>query len=554
MKSCLKVTPPYTPLLDSSFGSPSGSRSASPTADSMQLPTLRKRVSFCHDHLEEYFEADDWDRTPAPVAPKLSYQEILELKEIMKSLPRAPSSSSRQPFSSTSIPRSISPPSQSNPPFPISRFAAAPSLTPSKWKNRDDSRSTVDPEILPYLDSVPIRLLPLLPPTQETPISSSPQSASTSSTATLAQLTQPPSASVPRTTLINHPTSITLPTTTTATPLPSPMPTPQQQGPPRRKPNFAFVPLLPVQEEVKVAVEPPILTPSTPTRKFNMNFVPLLLPEEAPKPAISSLPAIRPPTSFSELEPAETTPQAETPPEDDDHHDEFEQEFSPPSSYVPLNFNRSYAPTPSLCSASDTESETPSVSSPCPSSPAESEYIKSHYFDSRLGVVSHGDGYDVASSNYNPYFPPLPISSSMPSHVLSDALAGKRVHLQALPSPALQPPSPFSLNPADDDSTGAEALTPTKGVRRPFIPRPSSLSSLSAAAAQSQEVLDAVSETLGALTVTSTPTLESPAPETPELTIAYMRAAAYARAPDDWTRMAQRGESILEPSIRRREL
>ena len=33
---------------------------------------LRKSVSFCQD--EEYFEADDWDRTPAPVAPKLSYQ------------------------------------------------------------------------------------------------------------------------------------------------------------------------------------------------------------------------------------------------------------------------------------------------------------------------------------------------------------------------------------------------------------------------------------------------------------------------------------------------
>lgn len=335
------------------------------------------------------------------------------------------------------------------------------------------------------------------------------------------------------------------------------MPTPQHQVPPRRKPNFAFLPLLPVQEEVKAPVEPPILTPPTPTRKFNMTFVPLLPPEEVSKPSIPSLPAIKPPTSINELEPAETTPQAETPPEDDSHHDELEQEFSPPSSYVPLNFHRTYAPTPSLCSASDTdtESETPSVSSPCPSSPAESELIKSHYFDSRLGVVSHSDSYDVAASNHNPYFPPLPISSSMPSHVLADALAGKKVQLQALPSPALQPPSPFSLNPADDDtlSTGAEAPTPTKGLKRPFIPRPSSLSSLSATAVQSQEVLDAVSETLGALAVTSTPTLESPAPETPELTIAYMRAA-YTRAPDDWTRMAQMGESILEPSIRRREL
>lgn len=46
----------------------------------------------------------------------------------------------------------------------MSRFATAPSLTPSRWKNRDESASAVDPAILPYLDSVPIRLLPLLPP------------------------------------------------------------------------------------------------------------------------------------------------------------------------------------------------------------------------------------------------------------------------------------------------------------------------------------------------------------------------------------------------------
>lgn len=71
MKSCLKPTPPYTPLLHSTVGTPSGSGTASPASEH---PSLRKTVSFCQEQLEEYFEADDWDRTPAPVAPKLSYQ------------------------------------------------------------------------------------------------------------------------------------------------------------------------------------------------------------------------------------------------------------------------------------------------------------------------------------------------------------------------------------------------------------------------------------------------------------------------------------------------
>ena len=51
---------------------PSGSGTRSPVSGGMSTPALRKCVSFCQD--EEYFEADDWDRTPAPVAPKLSYQ------------------------------------------------------------------------------------------------------------------------------------------------------------------------------------------------------------------------------------------------------------------------------------------------------------------------------------------------------------------------------------------------------------------------------------------------------------------------------------------------
>ncbi|OBZ73575.1 hypothetical protein A0H81_05998 [Grifola frondosa] len=38
------------------------------------------------DELEEVFVADEWDRTPAPATPKLSYQDILELKQLRISL------------------------------------------------------------------------------------------------------------------------------------------------------------------------------------------------------------------------------------------------------------------------------------------------------------------------------------------------------------------------------------------------------------------------------------------------------------------------------------
>ncbi|PSR80377.1 hypothetical protein PHLCEN_2v6762 [Hermanssonia centrifuga] len=79
MKSCLK-SPPLTPncSLDCS---PSGSGSASPGSSNIRLPCLRKQVSFCEKEggLEEFFQADDWDRTPAPVAPKLCYQYVFSL-------------------------------------------------------------------------------------------------------------------------------------------------------------------------------------------------------------------------------------------------------------------------------------------------------------------------------------------------------------------------------------------------------------------------------------------------------------------------------------------
>lgn len=65
MKSCLKSpTPPFSPYV-----------SEPPTPNEFIRPPLQKTVSFCADEeLEEVFEVEDWDRSPLPVTPKLSYE------------------------------------------------------------------------------------------------------------------------------------------------------------------------------------------------------------------------------------------------------------------------------------------------------------------------------------------------------------------------------------------------------------------------------------------------------------------------------------------------
>ncbi|KAI0955356.1 hypothetical protein AcW1_006963 [Taiwanofungus camphoratus] len=74
---------------------------------------MQKRVSFCEEEaLEEVHEADEWDRSPAPVTPRLSYQDVLELKQLRLCLPRtAPCPTPRQPFT-TSLPPAL----QTHPP------------------------------------------------------------------------------------------------------------------------------------------------------------------------------------------------------------------------------------------------------------------------------------------------------------------------------------------------------------------------------------------------------------------------------------------------------
>ncbi|KAF8987402.1 hypothetical protein BDQ17DRAFT_1258604, partial [Cyathus striatus] len=91
-----------------------------------QRPPFRRTLSVCFEEqvCQQVFTADEWDRTPTEPARKLSYQDILELKEIQRSLPIA-----------------------DQPPDPIS--------------GKPPSR---------YLRTVPIGLLPLLPQECPTPM------------------------------------------------------------------------------------------------------------------------------------------------------------------------------------------------------------------------------------------------------------------------------------------------------------------------------------------------------------------------------------------------
>lgn len=525
-------------------------------------------------------------------------RDVLELKQLQLSLPRAPV---HRPFISSTPRCSYGPPSGP----PVSRFAAAPSLTPSKWKNRDDSRSNIDSDILPYLDAVPIQLLPLLETPPSTPQSPSPspsptptpsgsQSQSASDTPTPTDLDTTHSISAQF--MPSAAASASAFTTQSSTPLdvsassgsasssqassestpivtpaiiidPSspvvvdpPFASPQPvrditlKSSPRRTPNFQFVPLLPVQDEHKPPPEPPVQKPVEPRRKFNMAFVLLLPPVEVPsvqaESAIPAAPQSQPSPSAPELASRETNTappveealasfslhhdipseseaedatDSESPPEPSSHHQHHRRRLMT----IPLySSSPSSSTTPSLSSASDTddmdtESEAPSVvdGESVPGSPSE-QGASSEYFAVGVGITE---------GEVNPYFPMLPSSHSTSSRQHSPhtprqrpipdlcmiarpgqtpplsslypdvtvpmltkrgelgEVVVRKVKLEAIPSPSLVPPSPFSLYPpspefrktnASTSSTQQGAEGPVVMTKRAFFTRNSSKLSL----------------------------------------------------------------------------
>ncbi|GBE86308.1 hypothetical protein SCP_0901870 [Sparassis crispa] len=465
MKSCLK-SPPLSPE-QSPPSSPSGS--GSPLR--YLRPHPHKTVSFCsEDCLEEVFVADEWDRSPAPVTPRLSYQDVLELKQLRLSLPRTPPSPSfRQPFT-TSLPDAYASSSSENSDscsglssasFPVSRLASQPSQTPSRWKNRP--QPPIDPDILPYLDAVPIRLLPLLDaysptPEPDTVPTSAPVSTCPDRSASSFQplSVPPPQVPPPRIPPAIHVPTLPQEPTRPASPSDSPTTPTSVLPPPRRTLNFAFLPLLPVDPSPPVPL--PVLTleqTPKPKRLFNMTFVTLAAPVE---PSISSTPEV-PPFVF----PPSLETSASNPP-------------SPiPTARVPLMLTlppqpRSTAPTPLLSPSSpdvdadtdstvdtDTESDAPStgtaesIPSPTESEPVPFPTVEDGYFayalqELRLGDAGEklglGDVEDEGGKRRTPAPGP---GTTPPLSALYPSPRSQAQHLRAITSAALIPPSPFSL-------------------------------------------------------------------------------------------------------------
>ncbi|KAI0718067.1 hypothetical protein C8T65DRAFT_737583 [Cerioporus squamosus] len=354
-KSCLKITPPITPDLsaapspcDSGRTSPSESMT-SDSGSSMGSSCCRKTVSFCSDdELEQVFFVDEWDRTPAAMTPKLTYQDVLELKQLRVTLPYTPPPPPpRQPFTTSA-------PSSSKPPFPVSRFASTASHTPSKWKNRSEP-ADVDPQILPYLDAVPIRLLPLLPqsPTEPVPPSAPPELHPQTPTPTASPETRPTIQS-------RDPPELRI------EPVISPSVSPPSPSNSLRRQGFAFLPLLPVQDP------PPIPSPSAmpsapipPRRKLNMTFLPVnAVPE--PEPSLSTEDVSAPKRTDDDGEVGTSTSAPSSSPSSSVSRADQSPDADHLTSVRPLTHQTSL--TPSTSSSSDASSSSP-MSPPSPALP-----------------------------------------------------------------------------------------------------------------------------------------------------------------------------------------
>ncbi|KAG2346867.1 hypothetical protein BDR05DRAFT_997247 [Suillus weaverae] len=151
MKSCLK--------------SPSHSGSATPVDSDTEDGSCQKHVAF---GTEQVFQADEWDRTPTEIAQRLSYEDVLELKMIQRSLPRAQQSHdplSSRPYSGVFL---------RNVPIPLlplnpTTVSASPQPRPSYPELELHPNSIFFSELKPH--NIPVPPPPLLPQrTSSTPL------------------------------------------------------------------------------------------------------------------------------------------------------------------------------------------------------------------------------------------------------------------------------------------------------------------------------------------------------------------------------------------------
>ncbi|EPQ56688.1 hypothetical protein GLOTRDRAFT_121058 [Gloeophyllum trabeum ATCC 11539] len=406
MKSCLKHSPPSSPLSRDGGDAASHSDPCSPRPTPSRPSYKRKSVSFCDQGQEEVFIADEWDRTPAEVTQKLSYQDVLELKQLQLSLPHAP-----------------------QPPDP---FSPRPHTH------------------VEYLRRVPIRLMPLLPETESSPArtppaeepkpaSPSPPAQSPPTTTHWMQLTSPitHSAIAPAPRFSPHPSPRSSPAPSrTSSPIPSNLP---PRAPLRPRPHFAFLPLLPTEEPTKG----PEAEPGEMVFSWNDDeeTSPMKEKEEVEE------------KKAAEEEDVARTPHAESVLEgemlDRVYGAEPASVGSSVSSSAPAaflasehDFDQDSVPS-SSASVSDGEltadESTPSMTtcslSPTPS-PSPSPPILSEVADTPSAEEHHPPASKAETYGY--FQIPTARAENLPYQL-------KKLRLQALPSPSLMPPSPFEL-------------------------------------------------------------------------------------------------------------
>ncbi|KDQ50155.1 hypothetical protein JAAARDRAFT_42334 [Jaapia argillacea MUCL 33604] len=413
MKSCLKHSPPQSPVMQ-----PSTPRQIH-TPPPLNMHHKRKSVTWCAEELQQVFIADEWDRTPAEVARNLSYEDVLELKQLQLSLPRA--------------------------------------------QQKPDPHSRLPQYEL--CSGIPVGLLPLLPETSPSPSNYygsygansdsyfSSTSSSTYSSASSSPAFRPidsfkpvdsvnpsPRPSPPPSRLANR--FPILPLTSHYTPSPPPTPPPSQQTQPRLSTTM----------------------PSKPNR-----WVELTAPKRSAHPLASTkYQAPRPKSKFAFLPLLDPSPLS-TPPSEPEPEPELgagsegtETEGSEreqggcggAGSTTPSS-------TPSLttCSLSPSPSPSSSASTSPSSSPItglahdDEEGGASGYFDlepSSHQIPQSNSNFDSNFSTDDVPLDMIPSSSPYPYPYSSyptlglGALATKG-RLAAIPSPVLAPPSPFSL-------------------------------------------------------------------------------------------------------------
>ncbi|OAX37162.1 hypothetical protein K503DRAFT_801447 [Rhizopogon vinicolor AM-OR11-026] len=430
MKSCLK-------------SSPSHSGAATPIhtdPDTETIPCCKKRVAFCEEGTEQVFQADEWDRTPTEIAQRLSYEDVLELKMIQRSLPRAQQQHdplSSRPYSSV------------------------------------------------FLRHVPIPLLPLNPTTISA--SGSPTFVSTSPSS---PPIRSPHSSPPRRTgypaLDLHPNSIffSSPPKRRSKPTSPPptQPKPDSSTPLLSPPSFkgfkphnvpAITPPPPAPSELKphnIAVPPPPVPPAR-TSTFPLPPIPSNLP---PPKRFAFLPLLDSTSSSSSKKESEQvlsprTDSTLSPAPSPTHHDHHY-----PRSDSSLSEMETCYSSDTDCSlfASDTEFSTPSLTtaSLASSSPPESPrmpYTDSPPFEQDNFILNLDTDPDIDTTPVpDSYFPRMPTPMSMsslaptptPNPVSSfhsryphRPLLQTHTHTQtkpslmAVPSPELPAPSPLDL-------------------------------------------------------------------------------------------------------------